>query len=173
MLYHKLGYSVGTTKHIIDYVLNNGTNTIVIDNDKGLKRSSNMGKRNNRNFIGIPHQVIVNMLEYKARLVGINVIKTWESYISQISFLEGEKPCKQNGNYACKQKCLSPTKRRVRCGLFKSNNGTLINADMSGALQIIKKVFPKFQLNDGIVDLVLSLVKSMNRLLKCKVILIG
>ena len=50
---------------------------------------------------------------------------------------------------------------------------SLINTDMNGALQIIKKVFPKFQLNDGIVDLVLSLVKSMNRLPKRKVILIG
>ena len=82
ILYHKLGYLVGATKHIIDYALNNGTNTIVIDKDKGLKRSSNMGKRNNRNFIGIPHQVIVNILEYKARMVGINVIKNWKSYIS-------------------------------------------------------------------------------------------
>ena len=147
------------TKRIIDYALNCGANTIIIGNNKGLKRSSNMGKRNNQNFIGIPHQVMVNMLEYKAQLAGINVIKTRESYTSQTSFLDGEKPCKQNGNYVRKQKGLSPAKRRVRRGLFKSNKGTLINADVNGALQIIKKVFPKFKLNDGIAGLVLNPVK--------------
>ena len=147
------------TKCIIDYALNCGANTIIIGNNKGLKRSSNMGKRNNQNFIGIPHQVMVNMLEYKAKLVGINVIKTRESYTSQTSFLDDEKPCKQNGNYARKQKGLSPAKRRVKRGLFKSNNGTLINADVNGALQIIRKVFPKFKLNDGIAGLVLNPVK--------------
>ena len=43
------------TKRIIDYALNCGANTIIIGNNKGLKRSSNMGKRNNQNFIGVPH----------------------------------------------------------------------------------------------------------------------
>lgn len=147
------------TKRIIDYALNCGANTIVIGNNKDMKRSSNMGKRNNQNFIGIPHQVMINMLTYKAQLVGIKVIKTNESYTSQTSFLDNEKPCKQNGNYYRKLKGLSPIKRRIKRGLFKSNDGTLINADVNGAYQILRKVFPKFKMNDGIAGLVLNPVK--------------
>lgn len=144
------------SKRIIDYALNCGANTIVIGKNKNQKRSADLGKRNNQNFIGIPHNMMINMIKYKAQQVGINVIETNESYTSQTSFLDHEKPCKQNGNYVRKQKHLSPTKRRVKRGLFRSNNGTLINADVNGALQIIKKVFPKFDLNDGTVGLVLS-----------------
>lgn len=146
------------TKSIIDYALNCGANTIVIGNNKGLKRSSNLGKRNNQNFIGIPHSVMVNTLEYKAKMVGITIIKANESYTSQTSFLDNEKPCKQNGNYHRKLKGLTPVKRRVKRGLFKSNNDTLINADVNGAYQILRKVFPKVKA-DGIVGLVLSPVK--------------
>ena len=147
------------TKRIIDYALSCDAKTIIIGKNKGQKRSSNMGKRNNQNFIGIPHQAMINMLIYKAYLQGIKVIQTNEAYTSQTSFLDNEKPCKQNGNYARKQKGLSPVKRRVKRGLFKTNQGILINADVNGALQIIKKVFPKFSLDKGIVGLVLNPVK--------------
>ena len=147
------------TKRIIDYALNCGANTIIIGNNKGLKSGANLGKRNNQNFIGIPHYVMVKMIEYKAQMVGIKVIKTNESYTSQTSFLDGEKPCQQNGNYHRKLKGLSPAKRRIKRGLFKTNQGILINADVNGALQIIRKVFPKFKLDNGTEGLVLNPVK--------------
>ena len=147
------------TKSIIDYALNCGANTIVVGYNKYQKRSANMGKKTNQNFIGIPHSYMIKMLEYKAKLTGLNVIKTNESYTSQTSFLDNEKPCKQNGNYARKQKSLSPIKRRIKRGLFKSNKGILINADVNGALQIIKKEFPKFRNNDGIERFVLNPIK--------------
>ena len=67
-------------------------------------------------------------------------------------------PIKENGNHARKLKGLKPAKRRLKRGLFKSDQGILINADVNGALQIIKKVFPEMQL-DGIVGMVLSPVK--------------
>ena len=147
------------TKRIIDYALSCGANTIIIGNNKGIKNSANLGKRNNQNFIGIPHYAMVKMIEYKAQMVGIKVIKTNESYTSQTSFLDGEQPCQQNGNYHCKLKGLSPAKRRIKRGLFKTNQGILINADVNGALQIIRKVFPKFKLDNGTEGLVLNPVK--------------
>ena len=102
---------------------------------------------------------MIKMIEYKAQMVGIKVIKTNESYTSQTSFLDGEKPCQQNGNYHRKLKGLNPAKRRIKRGLFKTNQGILINADVNGALQIIRKVFPKFKLNNETEDLVLNPVK--------------
>lgn len=146
------------TKSIIDYALNCGANTIIIGYNKGLKRSSNLGKRTNQNFIGIPHNVMMGMIKYKAAKEGIKVIETNESYTSQTSFLDNEKPCRQNGNYQRKQKGLAPDNRRVYRGLFKTNKGSLINADVNGAYQIIRKVFPKVN-SDGIEGLVLSPVK--------------
>ena len=48
--------------------------------------------------------------------------------------------------------------RRVKRGLFISNNGIKINADVNGAYQIIKKVFPNVFL-DGIEGVVLHPVR--------------
>ncbi|WP_430622148.1 zinc ribbon domain-containing protein [Lactobacillus helveticus] len=46
-----------------------------------------MGRKNNQNFIGIPHKVMIDMIQYKANLAGISVIRTNESYTSQTSAL--------------------------------------------------------------------------------------
>lgn len=148
------------TKRIIDYALNNDVHTIVIGKNKGQKRSVNMGKKNNQNFVGIPHAKMIDMLTYKAQLHGIKVITTNESYTSQTSFFDHEKPCKQNGNYAHKQKGLKPAVRRIKRGLFKTNRGILVNADVNGALQIMRKAFPNVSFTEGIlVDAVLRPVK--------------
>lgn len=147
------------TKSIVDYALNCGATTIIIGKNKNWKRSTHLGKRINQNFIGIPHSRMIEILKYKANLKGITVIATSESYTSQTSFLDGEKPCKENGNYHRRLKCLSPINRRIHRGLFKTNDGTLINADVNGAYQIIRKVFSdvKFtQFNQEIRGFVLN-----------------
>ena len=118
-----------------------------------------MGKKNNQNFIGIPHKIMLDLITYKANLAGITVIKINESYTSQTSALDHEKPCWNNGNKSRKKQGKSPVNRRLKRGLFKANDGTLINADINGALQIIKKAFPNFSLDDGIVGAVLRPVK--------------
>lgn len=147
------------SKRIVEYALSCGVNTIVIGNNKSWKRSSNMGRKNNQNFIGIPHKTMIDMIQYKANLVGITVIRTNESYTSQTSSLDHEKPCWANGNQSRKKQGKSPINRRIHRGLFKANNNRLINAYVNGALQIIRKVFPKYSLNDGIAGVVLRPVK--------------
>lgn len=147
------------TKRIIEYTLNCDANTIVIGHNKQIKQKAKMGKRNNQNFINIPHAKMIAMLKYKAALNGIKVIEVDESYTSQTSFLDGELPIKANGNKTRKEKQISPINRRIKRGLFKTNTGKLINADVNGALQIIKKAFPNFKLNDGIEGVVLRPVK--------------
>ena len=66
-------------------------------------------------------------------------IKTEESYTSGTSFLDNELPIKENYN----------KNRRVYRGLFVSNTGIKINADVNGAYQIMKKAFPNV-FSDGI-----------------------
>jgi putative transposase len=121
------------SKWVVDYALALDINTIIIGNNKNWKRESKMSKKVNQSFVGIPHQDFINKIIYKAENVGIKVIITEESYTSGTSFLDGELPIKENYNKS----------RRIHRGLFKSNNGTLINADLNASYQIMKKVFPK------------------------------
>ena len=88
------------------------------------------------------------MVQYKAQNVGINVIITEESYTSGTSFLDNEVPIKSNYN----------KNRRIHRGLFISNKGIKINADVNGAYQIMKKVFPNAYSN-GIKDVVLHPIR--------------
>lgn len=129
------------SRSIINYALSCEANTIVIGNNKDWKRESKMSKKVNQSFIGIPHQMLINQIIYKAQDLGINVMLTEESYTSGTSFLDNELPIKENYNKS----------RRVYRGLFKSNTGKLINADVNGSLQIMKKVFPN-AFSHGIED---------------------
>lgn len=121
------------SRFLVDYCINNEINTIVIGNNKNWKQNSKMSKKVNQNFISIPHCSFIQKVQYKAEEFGIKVIITEESYTSGTSFLDNELPIKENYNKS----------RRKHRGLFVSNNGTKINADVNGSYQIIKKVFPK------------------------------
>src|SRR5699024_6216641 len=132
--------------------------TIVIGKNKGQKRSSNMGKRINQNFIGIPHQKMIEMIEYKANLAGIVVIQANEAYTSQTSFLDNEIPINQNGDKARKRSEVSLVQRRVERGLFNSCRCILINGDVNGELHRLRKVVPS-DCADGIDGIKLVPVK--------------
>ena len=119
------------SKSIIEYALSCGANTIIIGNNKDWKRNSSMSKKVNQSFVGIPHQDLIDKITYKAENIGLNVIVTEESYTSGTSFLDNELPIKENYK----------KERRIFRGLFKTNKGRLINADVNGSLQIMKKVF--------------------------------
>jgi putative transposase len=74
----------------------------------------------------------IEMLQYKAEELGIEIILTEESYTSGTSFVDGETPSKSNYNKS----------RRIQRGLFRVNDGSFINADVNGSFQIMKKVIP-------------------------------
>jgi len=126
------------SKFMVDYALGINCNTIMIGNNKDWKRESKMSKNVNQSFVGIPHQRLIEMIQYKGGNVGINLIVTEESYTSGTSFLDHEWPIKENYNQS----------RRKYRGLFISNKGIKINADVNGAYQIMKKVSPN--LFDGV-----------------------
>lgn len=120
------------SKLVVDYAKGLFVNTIIIGNNKYWKNKSKLNRKMNQHFIGLPHHQLIKMIKYKAENIGINVIVTEESYTSGTSFLDNELPIKENYDKS----------RRIKRGLFKSNNGVLINADLNGAYQIIKKVVP-------------------------------
>ena len=136
------------SKFIVTSALDNDIHTIVIGNNKNWKQSISLGKRTNQSFVSIPHQKLIEKIIYKASNVGITVILTEESYTSGTSFLDGELPKKEFYN----------KNRRIYRGLFVSNQGMCINADVNAAYQIMKKVFPN-EFSDEIEGVVLHPVR--------------
>ena len=134
-------YIQKSTKMVIDFCRDNDIDTLVCGYNSGWKQETDMGKRVNQKFVSIPYLSIVQRLEYKCENEGIKFIKTNESYTSGTSFLDGEEPIEKNYN----------KDRRIHRGLFQSEKGEYINADVNGSYQIMKKVFPKAFAN-GIVD---------------------
>lgn len=133
-------YIQKATKMVIDFCKENNIDTLVCGYNSGWKQESDMGKRVNQKFVNIPYESIVWRLSYKCETAGILFKTPEESFTSGTSFLDGEEPIKENYDKS----------RRVHRGLFVSNNGTKINADVNGSYQITKKVFPNAYSN-GIV----------------------
>lgn len=118
--------------------------TLVVGHNKKWKQDN----KSMQNFTYIPYDMFLNMLKYKCENNGIKYIETKESYTSGTSFLDGEMSTKVNYDKS----------RRTYRGLFTADNGQKINADVNGAYQIMKKVFPKV-FADGIEGVGLHPVK--------------
>lgn len=133
---------------LINQAVSNGFNTIVIGKNKSWKQEVNLGAKNNQNFVQLPFNNLISKIKYKASLKGIEVIETEESYTSKCSFFDNEYPCKQETYKG----------ERIFRGLFKSSKG-FINADLNGALNIIKKVFKDFNPSDLNIDFFKTVIK--------------
>lgn len=142
------------SKSIVEYALSHDIHKIIIGEGAGSKNNSKMGRRNNQNFHGIPHSRLFWMITYKANMEGIDVVFAEESYTSQTSALDNELPIKENGNDSRRKKGLTPAIRRKTTKGFITNKGVIINADVNGALQIIKKEVPNI-IFEGIEDVVI------------------
>jgi len=125
-------YMHTASRHIIDLLVEEGIGTLVIGKNPNWKQEVEMGKRNNQNFVQIPHARFIDLLTYKAKLVGVKVIITEESYTSKCSFLDMES-IEKHEQYAGK---------RIKRGLFRSSTGKKYNADVNGSYNIIRKVAP-------------------------------
>lgn len=131
------------SKRIINDLKDKNISVLVIGKNDGWKRNCNIGSRSNQNFIQIPHSRFVGMISYKCEKVGIKVILTEESYTSKCSFLDLED-IRKHDDYKGK---------RIHRGLFVSQKGNKINADVNGSYNIMRKAFPKV-FNNGIEGVV-------------------
>ena len=121
---------------IISYCLNNDIGNIVVGYNETFQKDANLGKRNNQTFLNIPYGRLRDKLEYLCTLYGINYIKQEESYTSKASFFDKEDiPVYNNDN----PKDYSFSGTRVKRGLYKTKSGRYLNADINGALNILKK----------------------------------
>lgn len=138
------------TTYIIKWCIKNDIDTIVIGKNKEWKQE----KKNMQNFIYIPYEIFISQLKYKCEDHYIKFVECNESYTSGTSFLDNESPEAQYYNKS----------RRIYRGLFKSNFGLLINSDVNGSFQIMKKVFPnainRYGIEGFLTPIVINAVKT-------------
>ena len=124
-----------SSRKIVNFLVSNNISTLIIGYNEEWKQNINLGRTNNQSFVNIPFLTFINQLDYKCKLEGINVILTEESYTSKCSFLDGES-LEEHDNYLGK---------RIKRGLFRSAKGKIINADLNGSLNILRKVVGEFE----------------------------
>lgn len=120
------------SKRIVDHLVAEGIGILVIGKNDGWKQAANLGDRNNQNFVQLPHARFIEMVTYKARLQGMQVIYQEESYTSKCSFLDLETICKQAVYLG----------KRITRSLFRAADGRLIHADVNAAYNLIRKAIP-------------------------------
>src|SRR5262249_34050343 len=134
------------------YLLAEHISALVIGKNIAWKNEVEMGPQNNQNFVQIPHARFIEMLVYKAKLVGIKVIVIEESYTSKCSFLDLET-VEKHEQYAG---------RRLKRGLFRASGRRFINADVNGSYNILRKALPN-AFADGIGAVVVQPVRVSSR----------
>lgn len=134
-----LNYLHKASRYIVNQLVSRRVTDLVIGHNKKWKQGTKLGRKNNQNFVAIPFNKFIDMLTYKCRLVGISVHSVDESYTSKASFLDRDfvpdyDPANLvKHNFSGRRKCR---------GLYKSKNfSRLLNADVNGSLNIMRKFF--------------------------------
>jgi len=134
-------YLHAASKAIIDFLVQEGVGTIIVGKNPLWKQEAGMGRRNNHNFVQIPHARFIKMLTYKAELVGIRVEVQEESYTSKASFLDLDPiPTYKPNNDT--QYTFSGKRIGRRNRLYRTKSGKIICADVNGSYNILRKRKP-------------------------------
>lgn len=133
-------------KLIVNHAIANKLGTIVCGWNEDFKLSPKMGKSNNQKFVQMPLAKLRDRIEQLCELHGINFVVTEEAYTSKASFLDGDTLHK----FGEKPDGWKPSGRRLKRGLYKTKSGWLINADLNGAANILKKVTTNPDLDIGL-----------------------
>lgn len=108
----------------------------VVGYNAGWKRHSDMGKKNNQQFVQIPFNRLISAIENKCLKDGICFVKQEESYTSKASFLDKDEiPVWSKVD----KKTYFFSGKRITRGQYLSKTGTCLHADINGALNILSK----------------------------------
>lgn len=138
---NKLSYEMHVISNFVTNLLDeSGCHKVVIGDNKEQKHEIKLGRKNNRKFVQIPHQKLFQMIEYKCKKKGIEVIMREESYTSKASFIDNDFIPKFDPK---NKKEYEFSGKRIKRGIYKTFNGKKINADINGAYNIMAKQFPE------------------------------
>lgn len=134
-----------TARYILNYCISHNIGTVVVGYTKDFKRSVNMGKTNNQQFVNIPFGELRETLRYLCERYGMQYMEIEESYTSKSSFLDHDPLPEYNpeqpytGNFSGK---------RIKRGLYRAKNGIVLNADIHGACNILRKSKQNFHFEE-------------------------
>ncbi len=130
------------SRRIVELLVAEGIGTLVLGKNPFWKTRVALGKKNNQEFVQIPHAMFLELLTYKAEARGIRVIVTEESYTSKASFLDLDPlPIYDPAQGADQED--KPHFSGYRDGRWYRVKGRApIHSDVNGSFNIGRKVFP-------------------------------
>ena len=129
-------YISKAARKVIDYCITNDIGTLVVGYNEEFQRKSKIGKKNNQTFVNISFGKLYSKLKYLCKLNNIVFVKQEESYTSKASFWDKDEiPVYDEDN----KETYKFSGRRIYRGMYKSSKGKLINSDINGALNILRK----------------------------------
>lgn len=131
-----MDYLHKTSRYIVNYCVTNNLGTVVIGKNNDWKQAINIGKVNNQKFVSVPHARLIEQLQYKAQAQGIHVIVREESYTSKASAWDNDV-VPIHGKEV--EDTMVFSGKRIKRGLYRTKHGKLLNADVNGAYNIIRK----------------------------------
>ena len=129
-------YMNKAARKVINYCIANDIGALVVGYNETFQRNSHIGKQNNQNFVNIPYGQLRSKLEYLCTLNGIVFVKQEESYTSKSSFWDRDDIPVYNADNPGEYQFSG---ERVHRGQYKTASGKTINADVNGALNIMRK----------------------------------
>ncbi len=133
----RINHAMSTTaRRIINYCIDNRIGNLVIGYNLDWKRDINIGKQNNQNFVQIPHGQLRDKLHYLCELYGIKYIEQEESYTSKASFFDNDDLPVYNAD---NPQTYTFSGKRITRGQYRTSKGMILNADINGALNILRK----------------------------------
>ena len=129
-------YMNKAARKVINYCIANDMGTLVVGYNETFQRGSHIGKLNNQNFVNIPYGQLRSKLEYLCKMNGIIFVKQEESYTSKSSFWDRDDIPVYNADNPREYQFSG---KRIHRGQYKTASGKIINADVNGALNIMRK----------------------------------
>jgi IS605 OrfB family transposase len=123
-------------RYIINHCIKQEIGKVVVGYNPGMKQDSHMGTRNNQNFVQVPIFTLRLKLKSLCERYGITFVEQEESYTSKSSFVDGDPIPVYNADNPVEFKGSG---KRINRGLYRTKKGWLINADINGAANILKK----------------------------------
>lgn len=118
------------SRHITDYLQSRHIGVLIIGWDYHIKQRIKLDRNTAHLFLYAAHGKLIDKLQYKCHQVGIQLVLTEERHTSKCDALALEPICHHDEYLG----------RRVKRGLFRSSTGRVINADVNGAINIMRKV---------------------------------
>ena len=129
-------YMSKTARKITSFCLENDIGVLVCGSNLDFQRDSKLGKVNNQNFVNIPFGKLREKLQYLCEFYGIEYYEQEESYTSKASFWDKDEIPVYSSENQCKYEFSG---NRTHRGTYRTSRGYEFNADVNGALNILKK----------------------------------